>query len=335
MYLLLISIVLATTTALTDGQDVGAPSSPTRILFVGNSFTFVNDLPHQLVNIATSLGDNVEVANSTIGGCTLYAQTAENDARTATLLQQDWDFIVLQDYSALPTVQKARETYLNPAVKSFAQKKKAAKVVMYLTWGYHDGVPDCPTSATAKCFPKGTLANLTQPSCATSPHYHQIAGNFSCMGYALARAYLATQVLDGADMVVPCGLAWQVVRGVASIPTECKQLIDSQYTSPMSLALPFKVPGGSLPNQMLYRVFGGKDIDKHPNVAGQYLNALTFYTALFSKSPVGAARPLNTGSSSAGDEPLNATQILALQKAAEGTVRQCGSTCGLTITTSV
>ena len=67
-----------------------------RILFVGNSFTFVNDLPHQIKHIAESLGDEAVVANSTIGGCTLYAQTPELDQRTETLLQEDWDFIVLQ-----------------------------------------------------------------------------------------------------------------------------------------------------------------------------------------------------------------------------------------------
>ena len=67
-----------------------------RILFVGNSFTFVNDLPHQLKHIAESLGDEAVVANSTIGGCTLYAQTPEMDERTKTLLQQEWDYIVLQ-----------------------------------------------------------------------------------------------------------------------------------------------------------------------------------------------------------------------------------------------
>jgi hypothetical protein len=31
-------------------------AAPTRVLFIGNSFTFVNDLPHQLINIAESLG---------------------------------------------------------------------------------------------------------------------------------------------------------------------------------------------------------------------------------------------------------------------------------------
>jgi len=45
------------------------------------------------------------VANSTIGGCTLFFQTAANgDAKTIALLEEDWDYIVLQDYSALPTV---------------------------------------------------------------------------------------------------------------------------------------------------------------------------------------------------------------------------------------
>ena len=72
--------------ALSSAAVVAA--APTRVLFVGNSFTFVNDLPHQLINIARSLGHEIEVANSTIGGCTAYYQRADTDARTADLLQQ-------------------------------------------------------------------------------------------------------------------------------------------------------------------------------------------------------------------------------------------------------
>ena len=72
--------------ALSSAAVVAA--APTRVLFVGNSFTFVNDLPHQLINIARSLGHEIEVANSTIGGCTAYYQRADTDARTAELLQQ-------------------------------------------------------------------------------------------------------------------------------------------------------------------------------------------------------------------------------------------------------
>jgi hypothetical protein len=46
----------------------------------------------------------------------------------------------------------ARTKYLTPAVSDFASRKKAAKIVMYLTWGYHDGNEGaCPSSDNAKC----------------------------------------------------------------------------------------------------------------------------------------------------------------------------------------
>lgn len=307
-----------------------AATTATRILFVGNSFTFVNDLPHQIKSIAASLGDaNVTVANSTIGGCTLYEQSPSRDARTKALLAQDWDFIVLQDYSALPTVRAARDQYLAPAVGEFAAQKKRAKIVMYLTWGYIAGTPGaCPSSDTGKCFPLGTLANLTAPACATDGHYQSLTGSFECMGYSLARGYLGPAT-KGADLVVPCGLAWQVVRGSRAIPAGCKALADAQYSAPFPLDVPFQVEGGALDGFLLYRKLKHGVIDKHPNVAGQYLNALTFYAALFGKSPVGAAPPLNTGSKSAGDRPLKAAELKALQLAAAGTVKACGKACGL------
>ena len=92
---------------------------PFRVLFVGNSFIFVHDLPGLLVHVSKSLGRDVQVANSTIGGCTLYAQTAASSARTAALLHERWDAIVLQEYSALPLVAKARDKYLRPAIRAF------------------------------------------------------------------------------------------------------------------------------------------------------------------------------------------------------------------------
>jgi len=71
------------------------------------------------------------VANSTIGGCTAYYQRAETDLLTASLLEQEWDYIVLQSYSILPTVVSARQRYLGPAVQSFVAKKKSAKIIMH------------------------------------------------------------------------------------------------------------------------------------------------------------------------------------------------------------
>jgi hypothetical protein len=61
--LLLSSSLLAATAAssLLAATAAPPPPPPTRILFIGNSFTFVNDLPHQLINIAKSLGKEVRI----------------------------------------------------------------------------------------------------------------------------------------------------------------------------------------------------------------------------------------------------------------------------------
>lgn len=52
--------------------------------------------------------------------------------------------------------------------------------------------------------------------------------------------------------------------------------------------------------------------------AGQYLNALVFYTTLFGKSPVGAAGPLPTGKTPT--LPLSAEILGGLQRVAESVV---------------
>lgn len=305
-----------------------------RVMFVGNSFTYVNDLPAQIANIAKSLGDELVHERSVIGGCTLWEQQGELDTTTANLLKEDWDFIVLQDYSVLSTVANARTEYFHPAIKDFVSRKKKAKVVMYMTWGYHDGLTSssCPSSDNGKCFPKGSLDSLTEPPCSSDDTYKNKVHDFACMGYSLARGYHSTLAEDGVDMVAPCGATWQVVRGVSSIEDKCKAAIDAEYNSTFPLDLPFKVDGGAATDVELYRPgHTNPGHDKHPTCAGQYINALTFYATLFGKSPIGAAGPLKESAAGWPSDWVQLTdeQMLAMQKAAAGVVAQCGSNCGL------
>ena len=80
-------------------------------------------------------------------------------------------------------------------------------------------------------------------------------------GYAIARGYY-DQLSQGADMIAPCGLAWQVSRGVTGIPANCKAAIDEEYgpanPSPFvgNLTLPLKVAGlpTALSQLELYRI---------------------------------------------------------------------------------
>ena len=44
----------------------------TSVLFIGNSYTYVNDLPNTLRQLALSLDDTMTVASSAPGGYTLF-----------------------------------------------------------------------------------------------------------------------------------------------------------------------------------------------------------------------------------------------------------------------
>jgi hypothetical protein len=296
------SVILATACLL-----AVTTAAPTRVLFIGNSFTYVNDLPHTFQGIATSKGKEVVVDNSTIGGCTLFYQ--KDDDRTKQLLAQDWDYISLQDYSQLPTIKAARSTYMYPAVEFIAKQKKQAKILMYDTWGYINGTTTpCPTSGPAKCFPKGTLQELTK-DCKISDQWANEVDSFDCMTYALARGYMGA-FSHGADIVAPCGMAWEVARASKAIPTSCKKAIDDEYTFDFNITLPLQITGQTKPTKqiMLYRLLKhGSVIDKHPSPAGQYLNACIFYATIFHDSPVGAA----TITGVTEDEALGLQQVAA------------------------
>jgi hypothetical protein len=283
------------------------------VLFMGNSFTFVQDLPHMFQKVAKSFGFDPVVDNSTIGGCTLFYQM--NDSRTDELLQKSWDVIVLQDYSQLPTIKAAREKMTYPAVETIASRVSTttAKVMMYDTWGYINGTTtDCPTSGPAECFPIGTNADLTG-DCATSHRWRGEVDSFDCMTYALARAYMGA-FDHGAVAVAPCGMAWEVARNTSGPAAACRAAVDAEYASPFGITLPLQIKGQTKATDgiQLYR-YNGKD--KHPSPAGQYLNALVFFAMVYDKTPIGDRSYVKI-------KGLSAADALGLQQVAHGVVMQ-------------
>lgn len=321
---------------MTAGGDV------TRVLFIGNSFTFRNELPAQFEHIAASLGRKVEWSISAIGGCTLYGQTQLRNARTAQLMTEDWDFIVLQDYSALSAFSTTREKYFYPAIREVVGAKKQAKVVLYMTWGYAHGVQSACQIHEASfekklegCWPTGDLAMSLEAECQHDSNSDTLA-SFPCMSYALAHAHTSALSLTGADLVSPAGLAWLVVKGVNSIPSDCKAAIDKQFPDAMGMALPPVLNVTDFPPLDL-NIWDLDGWNKHASIVGQYLNALTMYATIFGESPVGAAPPVcsklcfltNFTHMGPGPltPPLDNTTVLKLQEAAAGVVDYCGDDC--------
>src|SRR5690606_13596616 len=74
----------------------------TRVLFIGNSYTHTNDLPGMFTTLAASLGEDVVTGMSAPGGYT-FNQHTQNTATLNALAQGDWDVVVLQEQSQLPS----------------------------------------------------------------------------------------------------------------------------------------------------------------------------------------------------------------------------------------
>jgi len=66
----------------------------TRILFIGNSITYYNDMPETFENIANSLGNTVKVTKYTPGGTGIVDHVA--DANVYNLFRQAWDYVIIQ-----------------------------------------------------------------------------------------------------------------------------------------------------------------------------------------------------------------------------------------------
>lgn len=228
-----------------------------------------------------------------------------------------WDAVVVQDYSALPTVRAARDAYLLPAVAEFASAlahSGGGLLLSYSTWAYldgsstgQDGNGPCPRGSKHGCFPLGTLRALT-PNCTA---YDEQTHTVACMTYALARGYAET-LSAGADVLVPAGLAWLTARGAPPIPEGCRASIDEEYPDGAGVLAHLPLPlRASTPSdarwsddvaaQRLFRDKGptyrsrfcgaGCHVDHHASAISTYLNALVFYATLFGETPAGAAWP--------------------------------------------
>ncbi len=112
-----------------------------KVLFIGNSYTEVNNLPQIISDIASSMGDTIQFSSYTPGGCTFQ----QHVTGAASYIQQgDWDYVVLQEQSQLPSFpigQFMNESYpyAQQLVEMIRQYNPTAKVVFYMTWGRKNG----------------------------------------------------------------------------------------------------------------------------------------------------------------------------------------------------
>jgi hypothetical protein len=222
---------------------------PLKVLFIGNSYTSVNDLPALLVALAEAAGGRkIETDQHLVGGYTFQRHATEKTA-IEKIRERKWDVVILQENSLQPI--------LNPeSMRRYARilhgeiSTQGAKTVFYLTWArqhipqMQDGADPATSPDYAKAMYQvagGVDARGFENWC--KQHRSGLAGGLNGAYFDIARELKAS--------VAPVGMAWK--KALAADP---------------------------------HLVLHQSD-QSHPHPTGSYLAACVFYATLFDKSPVG------------------------------------------------
>ena len=155
------------------------------VLFVGNSYTYVNDLPNVFKQLTGSLGDEATVDSKTNGGFTFQNHLV--DPVTMTKIHaKPWDYVVLQGQSQEPSFPfgQVNANTLPPAVAladSVYANSFCGQAMYFMTWGRQVGDPQWDSINT-----------------------------FYKMNNRLRNAYV--RIADSANAsVAPVGVAWKYI----------------------------------------------------------------------------------------------------------------------------
>lgn len=232
------------------------PAVPISVLFIGNSFTYFNDLPYCVTQLCRQNGDlNVETVAVTKGGESLLGHSTTPRVKAA-LTSRKWDYVVLQDHSGQPgdargkrkeTIQCLLEFYL----PTISENHPGTVILLYETWGH-------------------------QHKCVTEK-YQQAYPDFPTMQEATTvgiRMYHKALVEAGATMtrIVPVGRAFELVYNAG---------VNSKEVKETSVGLKEARPASS---QLFSQLYSPDTF--HPSKFGTYLSACCFYTVLTGRSPI-------------------------------------------------
>jgi hypothetical protein len=122
------------------GTGAARADDSLRVLFIGNSHTYVNDLPGLFLGLSEAGGRPVRTDASTFGGYSLEDHT-NTQATLDKIAQDSWDFVALQEQSVLPTIHYWRYNSMYPAARRLDSivRLQGAQTVFYMTWGWKNG----------------------------------------------------------------------------------------------------------------------------------------------------------------------------------------------------
>lgn len=116
---------------------------PMKVLFIGNSYTFMNGMPSMFEKMSQKTGKNILVEHCTQGGASFHVHS-ERKELYQTIKKRQWDYVILQGYSRELTepveyLDTASLPYINQILDSIYANNACSNVMFYMTWGYQDG----------------------------------------------------------------------------------------------------------------------------------------------------------------------------------------------------
>jgi hypothetical protein len=125
------------------GAHVAKAQDTVSVLFIGNSFTFMNEMPLMFKEIAKSKGKTVHVERVTEGGKSMDWHSKQEKTYT-TIRSRKWDYVILQELSNTPAQPDTKtETISLPFFRqlsdSIRKNAECTKIMLYMTWGYKNG----------------------------------------------------------------------------------------------------------------------------------------------------------------------------------------------------
>ncbi len=140
---LALTVLLAACAAELSAQQ----PAPLRVLFIGNSLTFTNDLPSMVERLSRAAGVERPVDAEMIarGGDSFYLHTERRDdgAPLKVIARGGWDVVVLQENGRV-AARGGIDSFPFASRLVRATREAGAKPIFYMTWAYRGQEENLP-----------------------------------------------------------------------------------------------------------------------------------------------------------------------------------------------
>ena len=160
-----------------------------RVLFLGNSYTNYNNLPGITYSLAEASGNYLQTTANTPGGHTLDGHST-NSSSLDLIMLGNWDYVVLQEQSQIPTIDIMNDYYFIPGATSLKETileyNPCAKIVMFMTWGRQNGGQQCTVDGTYCSVDFTDFSHMTDT---LASRYESLAEELNAMVAPVGKAW--------------------------------------------------------------------------------------------------------------------------------------------------